>query len=98
MKYILLAILEWTILGTLNANATYSKILELEKGKTTIEVTANDKVSCRFMMPNFEQVNQQNTTHCLVNTDLKESNNMVLTVTNETNKRVDFKISVHPTK
>lgn len=95
-----MAATDWTIVGPLKAHESVTRSVELETGKSTIEIWSaaeGTKVSCRLNTGSFT-IESVNTSRCVFPIEVSITSSMRVQVTNESDRQVDYRIWVHDTK
>lgn len=91
-----------TYMGTVKAHQTITQRVNVQAGNTTIEVFNSftpSKISCVFEDVNGKTSEQMNVDRCVGN--IKNSImpwHVLVSITNDGNKDIDFKIWAHETK
>lgn len=91
---------DWTIVGPLKPHETVSRSVELEAGRSTVEVWSSvegTKVSCRLMTGSIV-LESFNTDRCVFPMETNIPSSVRVQVINVSDRQVDYRIWVHDTK
>jgi hypothetical protein len=92
------AVEDWTMLGSIKANAFVDRQVTLPAGQLTLEVIPSkdtNKITCQFMHNSAVVIEQKDTNHCKIDPLLLDMTSINIKIINLDNKDTDYKIWIH---
>jgi len=92
------AVEDWTMLGSIKANASVDRQVTLPAGQLTLEVFPSkdtSKITCQFIHNGSVVIEQKDTNHCKISPLLLDMVSINVKVINLDNKDIDYKIWIH---